>query len=261
MKKVLAVILMVVIGGALATLLNNGAEQQNVSVRSIDEVFFLSEQVGTEDTILIDRVIMEQPGFVVLREVVNEKPGQVIEASRYLERGEHANILIELTKPLPAVGVDISGEFPLTRNAVAVVYTDDGDKGFNPFLDSPAYYNGAVLARFVRTGAVAPEHVAVPNTGIGTNVIAQTVTYTDSGFSPQTVEVRRGDTVQFVNKSSRPMWVASNEHPAHTVLPTFDQFSVSAFGESYEYTFEQEGTWEYHDHVNASELGTVIVRN
>jgi plastocyanin len=90
--------------------------------------------------------------------------------------------------------------------------------------------------------------------------VAVIVNYSDEGFSPNLVEINQGDVVEFVNQSSRPMWVASNSHPAHDVLSTFDQFTVSGFGESWQYSFDQKGEWKYHDHVNASIEGVVIVR-
>ena len=55
------------------------------------------------------------------------------------------------------------------------------------------------------------------------------------------------------------MWTASNPHPAHTILPTFDQFKGSEPGSVYQYTFDQVGTWRYHDHINPAFGGVVIV--
>lgn len=82
------------------------------------------------------------------------------------------------------------------------------------------------------------------------------VTYTDDGFTPSTITVARGTTVLFVNESSGSMWVASAVHPTHQVLPGFDQLSA---GERYTYTFEQEGSWKYHNHLAPSQTGTVVV--
>src|SRR5690349_717233 len=42
------------------------------------------------------------------------------------------------------------------------------------------------------------------------------VTFTDSGFSPASITVQTGETVRFLNQSSRGMWVGSDEHPTHT---------------------------------------------
>ena len=73
------------------------------------------------------------------------------------------------------------------------------------------------------------------------------------------MDLQKGETVRFINESSVGMWVATDEHPQHTILSTFDQFGIAENGESYDYTFEKSGTWGYHDHIDASKLGTIIV--
>ena len=86
------------------------------------------------------------------------------------------------------------------------------------------------------------------------------VTYTDSGFSPSSLgPIEPGTTVTFMNESSKGVWVASDVHPTHQELPGFDSLGSVAPGESYEYTFEEEGTWDFHNHLNSSEIGTVTV--
>lgn len=102
-----------------------------------------------------------------------------------------------------------------------------------------------------------------------------TVTYTDSGFSPETVTVNVGDTVEFVNESSGDMWVGADEHPTHTEYDgtstrehcvdgaatggSFDQCSRSGNGTSWSYTFTKAGTFNYHNHAASSAGGTVVV--
>lgn len=80
-----------------------------------------------------------------------------------------------------------------------------------------------------------------------------TVAYTDNGFSPQSIKIVKGSTVNFVNKSSIPLWVASDPHPEHTNYPEFDVIydrdEYPGMGEDFSFTFEKEGTWEYHSHT------------
>lgn len=90
-------------------------------------------------------------------------------------------------------------------------------------------------------------------------VATTTVQYTDSGFGPNTITVKQGTTVRFTNQSSRGMWVASAVHPTHQLLPGFDQLQSVSKGGTYEYTFAKVGTWKYHNHVNATDTGTVVV--
>lgn len=96
-----------------------------------------------------------------------------------------------------------------------------------------------------------------------------TVSYTDGGFSPQTLNIKMGDTIRFTNESSGGMWVASAIHPTHALYPektasdclgsTFDQCASVSNGESWEFTFNQKGEHKYHNHVRASKTGTIIV--
>lgn len=97
-----------------------------------------------------------------------------------------------------------------------------------------------------------------------------TVFYTDSGFQPSTLEIQQGETVTWLDRSSQPMWVASNRHPIHADYDgtslnqhcnngqsdTFDQCSS---GERYSFTFDKTGEWSYHNHRFQAHGGTVVV--
>lgn len=96
------------------------------------------------------------------------------------------------------------------------------------------------------------------------------VTYTADGFSPENVTISVGDTVGWVNETDGRMWVASDNHPSHTVYggtsrsehcPNEDNsaFDQCESGDEYSFTFTQAGEWAYHDHANASEGGVVVV--
>lgn len=101
-----------------------------------------------------------------------------------------------------------------------------------------------------------------------------TITYTDSGYSPSTVTVGKGDMVTWQNKSSSPMWTASAVHPTHTVYPNtsitlcdsdkplkiFDACAGVAPGQSWSFTFNYIGSWRYHDHLNSAHTGIVVVQ-
>jgi plastocyanin len=85
------------------------------------------------------------------------------------------------------------------------------------------------------------------------------VTLTDTGFAPSPVTVKAGTIVTFVNESNGQMWIASDPHPIHSLLPGFDELASVDRGGTYEYTFTKVGTWTYHNHRNPSTKGTVIV--
>lgn len=86
-----------------------------------------------------------------------------------------------------------------------------------------------------------------------------TISYTDSGFSPASIKIKRNLKVEFVNMSSGLMWVASAPHPSHTTYPEFDEKAVSQRGEIYAFTFDKVGTWKYHNHLNPIHTATIIV--
>lgn len=92
------------------------------------------------------------------------------------------------------------------------------------------------------------------------------VTYTDQGYSPETITVPAGEPVTFVNESSNPMWTASAVHPTHGEYPgegciggSFDACEGVASGNSWSFTFDETGEWGYHNHLTPSHTGTVIV--
>lgn len=85
------------------------------------------------------------------------------------------------------------------------------------------------------------------------------VSYTDDGFSPAQTTIQAGETITFENSSSFDLWVASDEHPAHTDLPGFDAGAGIVTGETYTFTFNEPGEWGYHNHLQAGQTGTIIV--
>jgi plastocyanin len=94
------------------------------------------------------------------------------------------------------------------------------------------------------------------------NVGAKTyeVQMTSAGFSPNTLTVKKGDTVKFINNDTANHWPASAPHPTHTDYPAFDPKKAIAPSDSWSFTFDKVGNWKYHDHLNSSKFyGTVTV--
>jgi len=117
------------------------------------------------------------------------------------------------------------------------------------------------------SGTTGTSGALIPGTGEGAlgggekgGVQERTVvTYTGNGFAPNPVTVRVGAIVTFVNESTGGMWVASDVHPTHQILPGFDQLTSVQKGGMYEYTFDKVGTWRYHNHTNPQDAGSVVV--
>lgn len=182
-------------------------------------------------------------------------PGAVKYPLTAVEKGasqtELANITIE----------QLFAELPLALNvhksaAEAQVYTscgdimreidNDDDRG----AEKPA--KGGSNSGAEKKGEPATEKDAMKK--------ETKVNYTAAGFSPKTVAIKKGETVVFENKTGKPASVASAVHPTHLLYPEFDQYKTDQRGkDEFRFTFEKAGTWKYHDHLNSTMTGTVIV--
>lgn len=124
------------------------------------------------------------------------------------------------------------------------------------FLSGCAQYGGK------QTQISTPVKTSQP-TSIAGNVIG----ITSSGFSPNALTISAGETVAFINKDSEPHWPASAMHPTHKVYPEsggcigskFDACRGLEQSNTFSFTFNQKGTWKYHDHLNPSLTGAIVV--
>ena len=241
---IIVLIILGILGYIWVSYTGNAGDDNSFSLSESSERLLVSPQVA-KDSVTIDRAVLTQGGYVVVRGSDGRRIGQVIEISPYLEPGEHKNITVKL------------GDFYTYNESdqlIAMIYRDDGDTSFND-LDTPS--NASAV--FAKTGQAVPSSIfaeqVAPMDGMG----MVTVRYTNTGFEPQKITVPVGTMLEFVNQSDQRMWVASNVHPEHEILPTFDQFKAVAKGQSYMYTFDKKGTWAYHDHENPALEGTVTV--
>ncbi|MBI2635587.1 MAG: hypothetical protein HYW79_03555 [Parcubacteria group bacterium] len=86
-----------------------------------------------------------------------------------------------------------------------------------------------------------------------------TVEHANNRFTPRELKIKKGDTVTWVNKSGILTWPASAMHPTHQVYPGFDALKGLGKEESYSFKFDRVGSWKYHDHLNPSSTGVVVV--
>lgn len=259
MKLTMAVSCLLLIGAFGFWFLNTSTDETNklantepesAAEEKLGALLFVSPQSNVK-TVTVSEAVLTQPGYIVVREVINGTAGQIVEISSYLDAGTYSSIEIPL------------GEFYSGENELMVLlYEDAGNDQILNDLDQPFVdAGGDFVARFVNTGdVVANEVIETKPAGISLadmGMNAQTITYTNEGFEPATLDVGVGAMVHFVNESDMQMWVASDSHPAHDILPTFDQFKP---GDMFMYVFEEPGTWEYHDHLNPTAVGEIIVK-
>lgn len=85
------------------------------------------------------------------------------------------------------------------------------------------------------------------------------ISMTDAAYAPNPLTIKKGDTVKFTNNGTKTNWPASAPHPTHTDYPEFDPKAGVAVGQSWSFTFTKTGTWRFHDHLNPTHFGSVIV--
>lgn len=105
------------------------------------------------------------------------------------------------------------------------------------------------------------------------DVEGNVIEITEAGYTPNPLTVKQGDTITWVNKDTEAHWIASAQHPTHTLYPgsdikkcgsgetIFDACKRLAQGESFTFTFNEIGEWNYHDHLNPGPpfYGKIIV--
>lgn len=85
-----------------------------------------------------------------------------------------------------------------------------------------------------------------------------TISFTDDGFSPGELTVKRGTVVTIRNESSNEVQFSSDDHPTHRINEGMN-LPVLAPGESDTFVAEEIGEWGFHDHIDASHTGSITV--
>ena len=84
------------------------------------------------------------------------------------------------------------------------------------------------------------------------------VTLTESGFFPQTLTVKAGTKVVWLNQRKDTATVDSAGHPIHLSYPPLNLGTFKP-GEQLFLVFNEKGTYKYHNHLSPNQLGTVVV--
>ena len=211
----------------------------------------VNDQPIVNSKVTVANVVSVGPGWMTIHADSNGAPGAGI-GHAAVSDGENKNV---------AVSIDAT---KATSTLYAMLHVDKGIIGTYEFPgdDVPATADGKVVTPSFKSSGVS---------ATTTTVAAMTKTVveiTSTGFSPLTAKVKVGEKVAFVNKdSSRTHWPASAVHPTHAVYPEsggcigskFDACEGLAFNAEWTFTFNEKGSWNYHDHLNPSLTGTVVV--
>lgn len=105
------------------------------------------------------------------------------------------------------------------------------------------------------TMSASPSESASPSGMMSKNVVKITA----SGFNPQNMTIKAGESVEWMNDDSENHTVNSAPHPTHTAYSLLN-LGVIKPGESKSLTFPTAGTYKYHDHLNPSLTGSITVQ-
>lgn len=112
-----------------------------------------------------------------------------------------------------------------------------------------------------RTGsnpAPAPNTTTPDTSGNQPSANGVTITYTDNGFTPPALTVKKGDMLRVVNQSPYELEFSSDDHPAHTDNPELNMSALQPGGSS-TLLVTRTGTWGFHNHLKPDHDGTLTV--
>ncbi len=91
-----------------------------------------------------------------------------------------------------------------------------------------------------------------------TESTAATIVFTNDGFTPNKLTVKTGTVVTVKNESSNRVQFSSDDHPTHREDPEINMKTLAP-GESGTFTAKTVGTHGFHDHIDDSKTGTLVV--
>lgn len=113
------------------------------------------------------------------------------------------------------------------------------------------------LVALVATGVYLGIHPSGPVDMTGRSDV--TIMLGVHGFAPGKVYISRNTRVTFKSNAGAPFWPASAVHPSHGVYPAFDPRRPLEPDEAWSFVFDKDGHWDFHNHLDATETGVIIV--
>ncbi len=86
-----------------------------------------------------------------------------------------------------------------------------------------------------------------------------TIVLTKNGFMPKEVYLSRNATVTFSTELGNQFWPASDLHPFHTIYSAFDPKHPINATSTWNFTFNKDGHWSYHDHIGLATAVIIVV--
>ena len=106
------------------------------------------------------------------------------------------------------------------------------------------------------------EEPSETNANMGSDVVSaeNSIEISKDGFSPDVLTVSVGTTVTWINNDTEAHWIVSDPHPTHSVLPELNSKKGLLLSETYQFIFDKKGNFYYHDELNTTMTGKVVVQ-
>ena len=149
----------------------------------------VNEQKVEGDNVVIARLFLDKPGYIVIHKVVDGKPGAVIGNSELLD-GENSNINVKVAN--------------YENELIAMLHYDDGDGNYEfPGDDTPTKVDDKVILKKFALLETEPTQkpVQIEAPEPTSNVVEIDMIARQWDFNPATITVSEGDKVKLNIKS------------------------------------------------------------
>jgi len=144
----------------------------------------VDEQKVENENVVVTRLFLDKPGYVVIHKVADGKPGPVIGNSEILN-GVNSNVNVEIS------------DYENENELIAMLHYDDGDGSYEfPGDDIPTTSDGNVVLQKFTLLETAPSQEPVTIEAPTSNVVEIDMVAKQWDFTPATITVNEGDKVK-----------------------------------------------------------------
>lgn len=90
--------------------------------------------------------------------------------------------------------------------------------------------------------------------------VVAVVEVTPTGFMPSTLNVQPNTDIVWVNEDVNPHLPAADPYPTHASMPSLVAPRALGQKETYSFKVTKPETIHYHDDINPTEVGTIVVQ-
>lgn len=131
---------------------------------------------------------------------------------------------------------------------IALIVLGGGYIAYRSFKDNNALSSNTAVNQVQELVPTVSEQLSVQTVKIDTN-----------GYSPAKIMIKKGTKVTWNNASGKIANVSSDPHPAHTNYTPLNLGNIPD-KESVSVVLNETGTFNYHNHLQPSQKGTITIQ-